>query len=64
MMAVPPMPEGFTDSTAWRAIHWKFPATAAGELDTISAAVMGWQLANQDRVLAAIRASEKQEATP
>lgn len=51
---VPPMPEGFTDRTAWDAIHWKF--NGGGLLDE---AVMGWQLDNQDRVRAAAKAAER-----
>lgn len=44
-----PMPEGFTDRTAWDAIHWRF----AGNGSLLDQAVMGWQRANQDRCEAA-----------
>lgn len=51
---VPPMPEGFTDRSAWDAIHYEFSPTG-GFMD---AAVIDWQANNQDRVKAAIKAKE------
>jgi len=51
-IAVPPMPQGFTDRAAWDAIHWRF--SDSGSL--LDQAVIGWQRENQDRVAAAARA--------
>lgn len=52
----PPMPAGFTDRTAWDAIHWKFKRTPTGELTSLSGVVLQWQLDHQERVWAAIQA--------
>lgn len=52
-MTVPPMPEGFTDRTAWDAIHWK-PSERGSLIDE---AVIGWQRDNQERVKAALEAA-------
>lgn len=52
--SVPPMPEGFTDSTAWDAIHFVFSRDGTSALDV---AVIEWQKANQDRVRAASKAA-------
>lgn len=46
---IPPLPEGFTDRTAWDAIHFHF----AGNGSLLDQAVIAWQRANQDRVEAA-----------
>ena len=51
-MAIPKMPEGFTDQAAWDAIHYKFGQNSA----IMDAAVVEWQLQNQDRVKAAVKA--------
>lgn len=52
---LPRMPEGFTDRTAWDAIHWRF--SDGGSL--LDDAVIGWQRDNQDRVKAAMEAMKR-----
>ena len=47
-----PMPEGFTDRTAWDAIHWRFSEGGS----VLDAAVFDWQRENPERVRAAIEA--------
>ena len=55
-----PMPEGFTDRAAWDAIHWKFSESLSDRASSLlDQAVIGWQLANQDRVKAAVEAQAK-----
>lgn len=48
---IPPMPEGFTDQTAWDIIHWEFSKNGTSTLDQI---VIYWQQNNQERVRAAL----------
>ncbi len=52
------MPKGFTDRSAWEAIHWRF--SPMGKLTILDRAVMDWQLDNQERVLAAMKAEQEQ----
>lgn len=54
---VPLMPAGFDDLTAWMAIHWVF--SPMGQTSTLDHVVMAWQLANQDRVRAAMQAAAR-----
>lgn len=49
------MPDGFSDRTAWDAIHWQPSATGS----LIDQAVIAWQLHNQERVHAAVLAAER-----
>ena len=51
---IPPMPEGFTDRTAWDAIHFRF--AGSGLMDQ---AMIVWQKENQDRVRRAIAAERE-----
>jgi len=59
--SVPPMPEGFKDATAWRAIHFQLRRTQQGHLSQLSAAMMQWRFENQDRCRAAFDAALRQE---
>lgn len=49
---VPSMPVGFTDRSAWDAIHWQFSDHGS----ILDDAVISWQRENQDRVRAAVAA--------
>jgi len=49
------MPEGFTDRTAWEAVHWTFAPQGVWTL--LDGAMQAWQLSNQARLIAAMDAA-------
>lgn len=51
------MPEGFTDRTAWDAIHWWFSVDGS----VLDEAIIEWQRKNQERVRAASQAANSQQ---